>query len=393
MTGTQVNSLDDFQGWDQGGNEEDFFKELDSTTTAGNSFEEEDVVSEEEEEEEEVEEIQQPDTSKKTKEEDTDMFEEFSEEEEEEEEDDEDQKKPSTLKSIETLKFLKERGLADYELEEGEELTEEFADEILEDSFSEAVNGRVQDLFEDLPDVVKQLNSYVLKGGNPNEFLKSLTKHTSSGISDDMDLNDETDQELVVREMMRVDGDDDEIIDSQLEFLKDSGKLKLFADRNFSKWKKKQKETQDALVARQDNMQKQIKENVRESKRRMSQFLAEEKNLGGMTLSKEDSKSLPNYVNDRTVKLQNGSFISELQKELYYDLPQNETAYLQLATLMKNRNEDGTFNFDSIMEAAKTSVSRKVRDDVRRTKKSIPTNSKNRTFKNSNKSLADFFNK
>lgn len=385
-TSTQPNSLDDFQGWDQEGNDEDFFKELDSTSTVENP----EAGEEEEEEEpgEAAEEILEP----KAKKEEKDMFAELEEEDEEEEEEEEDESgKPSNLKSVEALNFMKERGLVDYELEEGQELTDEYADQIIEDSFDQAVEGRVQDLFEDLPDVVRQLNNFVLKGGDPRSFISSLSNESQAGLSEDMDMSDEADQETVIRETMKAEGDDNEIIEAQIEFLKDSGKLKLFADRNFSKWKKATQSRRQELLDNQKEIQRQAKENLREAKRKMSELLTKEKDFGGISIGKEDAKVLPSYVNDRTVKLQNGSYISELQKELYYDLPQNEKAYLQLATLMKNRNKDGTFNFDSIMEKATTKVSREIKDNVRRSKTSIPTNSKNGTSNNSRKALADFF--
>ena len=96
-------------------------------------------------------------------------------------------------------------------------------------------------------------------------------------------------------------------------------------------------------------------------------------------------------MNDKVVKLNNGNTITTMQKELFIDLPKNEKALIQLATLLRNRNEDGTFNFESIIKKAATEVSRTVKENIRRNKSSIPasTTSKN---KQSEKSLADYFN-
>ena len=95
-------------------------------------------------------------------------------------------------------------------------------------------------------------------------------------------------------------------------------------------------------------------------------------------------------MNDKTIKLQNGASISEMQKELFYDLPKNKEAFMQLAVLLKNRNEDGTFNFERIEKQTKSKLAREVKASIRRSKTSIPTSVSNK--KSSVKALADYFN-
>ena len=118
----------------------------------------------------------------------------------------------------------------------------------------------------------------------------------------------------------------------------------------------------------------------------------ESQGLNGVSFSKEDKKELPSYMNDRTVKLQNGTVITQMQKELFYDLPRNEKALIQLATLLKNRNDDGTFNFDSIVKSTKTKVTQEVRQEIRRNKSSIPGSLTSKSNE-ANKSLAEYFTK
>lgn len=380
------NSLESFQGWGQEESNEDFFKDLDEISAGESSFEEgltqpEDTQQGEEDQEEDGEGATPIEE---------DMFQ-ASEQGDAEPEPGEGEDFENTLSTVKTLNFLKEKGFIDFESEE--ELTEETANEVLEDSFAAAVESRVEDLFDGLPDSVKQLNNYVLKGGDLNSFIDNLINTSKGGIQDGMDIEDENSQETIVREMMRKDGNDEELIETQIEFLKDSGKLGMFARKNYEKWKEERKQQHKALVEKQARVEKEIRQNLRESKRRMKEVLSKSKDLGGIPVNKEIKDSIPEYAVDRTVKLQNGSYISQMQKELYYDLPQNETAYLQLAALMRNRNEDGTFNFNNIKEAVQTEITGKVRDGVRRVDNSIPTNSKNRSFKQTNKSLADFFNK
>ena len=128
---------------------------------------------------------------------------------------------------------------------------------------------------------------------------------------------------------------------------------------------------------------------VRESKRKLTEFLNSTDDVGGIQTSKEEKKTIPSYMNDRVYKLQNGSEISEMQKELYYELPKNETAMLQLALLLKNRNEDGTFNFTAIANTVGTKITKDIKKEIRRGNSSKPGSTEGKYRRS--KSLASYF--
>ncbi len=360
ITESKIENLDDFQGWEQGSGDIDFFKELSNDDVL--NPEESEILDEEEEEEEKKDSPTKDNKEKKKA--PQDFFSDIEEEEDEEEDEEEG------------------------EGNEDEELEENDAEDFLESKFEEAISSRIESLFEDLPDSVKQLNSFVLKGGDVNEFIKHLSNSSSRNITKGMDLEDEDGQELVVREMMLKEGNDEELIDAQIEFLKDSGKLKMFAKGSYNKWEKENAKKLEQLNREQEERDREIKEGIKKTKMKMSSYLSERSEIGGVQLSKNDAREIPNYVNDRVVKLQNGGYISQLQKELYYDLPQNEEAYLQLATLMKNRNKDGTFNFDAVYENVNTKVTQKVKNGMRR-KDKLPSN---KNVNQKSRRLSDFFN-
>jgi len=402
-----LTDLEDFQGWESLSDEGDFFKETEKASKE-KSTETKDVLNNVEKDEEGTEaktEIEKDDKNESKKD---DLFssenpienEENGGEEEESKagiegegkgDEEEDKTKTPTTPNIVAANLLKEKGLIDFEIEDDKELTEEEAGELLEDKYDEAIEKRIGELFEDLPDVVKQLNKYALDGGDVSKFFGTLTKSSSSKISDNMDLDDENNQELVVREMLKAEDNDDEYIETQLEFLKDSGKLGMFAQKEYNKWKKVKAEQQKKLLDKQRDEREKERKAIKQAKQETSSFLADNDEIGELQFSKSDKKTLPTYMNDKTIKLQNGMNISQMQKELFYDLPQNKKALMQLATLMKNRNKDGTFNFKSIIKNTETKVANKVKENVRRSKQSIPTKSK---IKNSTpkRSLADFFN-
>jgi len=63
------------------------------------------------------------------------------------------------------VNLLKEKGLIDFELEDNQELDEE-----------EAIENRVEELFTELPDIVKQIVKYAKDGGNLDRLFENLAK-------------------------------------------------------------------------------------------------------------------------------------------------------------------------------------------------------------------------
>lgn len=288
------------------------------------------------------------------------------------------------------LNKLKEKGFIDYELEEGEELTDELAEELIEEKFDESVDLKVQELLTELPDDKKQVVQFLIKGGNLDDLIDTLTSDNVS-IKLDVDLEKEENQISTLRKLLKLEDKDEEEIETEIEFLKDSGKLKTMTEKKFNKYKADYDNRQKELVKQQEKEIENEKKVIKQSKIKISTFLTSNDEVDGIKFSKDDKKQLPSYMNDKTVKLGSGATITQMQKELFYDLPKNEKALIQLATLLKNRNEDGTFNFESIVKSSKTKVAQEVRSEIRRNNTSIPGNSTNKNNK-SDKSLSDYFN-
>jgi hypothetical protein len=87
---------------------------------------------------------------------------------------------------------------------------------------------------------------------------------------------------------------------------------------------------------------------------------------------------------EKNIKLEKGGSISGIHKDIY-EVMVNEQAVLQLAKLLRSRKEDGTFDFSSIEQKAKTQVSEEVRKNIRR-------NTQTKTSEGSSqKNLEDYF--
>ena len=289
---------------------------------------------------------------------------------------------------VTTANLLKEKGIIDFELEEGEELTDELADELIEDGFDTAVDNKLKDLFDGLPDVVRQMVKYSKDGGDPMQFISTMLQTQATGLTVNMDLSNEANQEAVVKAMLKEQDYDDEYIDIHIETLKDSNKLEAISKKQYKAWEDKQIKANEELVTKQEEKKIQDKENLRKEKTKLNSTLSSLSDVGGIKLSPKDKKELPSYMVDKSVPLKNGTAITALQKDVWEALG-NETTALQLAKLLRSKKEDGSFDFTKLELNIKTKVVKEIKDNVQRNKNdNTPQRSVNGSSK---KELADYF--
>ena len=294
--------------------------------------------------------------------------------------------KEQTNSTIAAAQLLMDKGIVDYELEEGEELDEDTALELLEEGFESGVENRISELLGGLPNELQALNKYVLNGGDMNDFLSKMnTMGASTGITATLDISNEKNQELVVRQMYEDEGMDDDFIDTQLESLKDTGKLGAFARKRFEKWKE-----QDNKVSQQAAQQQELQAKAQREKARQyysSLKTAVTGEFEGIKLSAKDKNEIPGFMTDRNIKLSNGAVVTPFNQNLM-EVLQNETASIQLAKLLRDRKKDGTFDFSQLEKVATTKVTKEVKDNIRRNRE---TPRKSTEVQTQSRSLADYF--
>ena len=291
--------------------------------------------------------------------------------------------------TVGALELLKAKGIVDYELEEGQTLTEEEAEDLVEEAFDDGVEARIEELIGSMPPIFKQMLKYAKDGGDVNVLLASAANQQSSGLNVNMSLETEANQEAVMREMFKQDGYDEEMIDTQIELLKDSNKLKTMAEKKFNVWKEKEGKAQEKLVEDQAKARAAEKETIRQNKLKLSTTLNEKDKVGDFTMTKIDKRDIPSYMFDKTVKAQGNQMISQYHADIFEGM-RNETTALQLAILMRNRNKDGSFNMTKIKNQLTTQIAKGIKDDVRRTEQ---TPNKSLGSKGSQKKeLHEYFN-
>lgn len=366
-------NLDTFSGWEQVSEDVNFFGEDTQIVTevpVETKKEEEGKETPEKKKEEVVEddskffgEVEDDEPLFDTEEKETVVNENTEEETETpKEEKEEIEEEEELVGSIGALTFLKEKGTIDYELEEGEELTEEKAAEILEDEWENSIESRVEELFEEMPKFVKDLNKFVLQGGDVRKFLSAMTKN--SKVDTSVDLSIESNQELVVRQSLSEEGYDEDYIQTQIDFLKDSNKLENFSKNKIQKKKEREDREAEALKEEQRKLKEQQKVQQRKAKTKLASTVSNLEEIKGIKLSKVDKKELPNYMLERNVKLQNGGKITTMQKDIMEAL-QDENKAIFLAKLLRN-----DFDLSDLAKEVQTKVTKKVKDGIRRNKRS-----------------------
>jgi len=382
MSGTEK-TIDQFAGWEDTSQQHDFFGEtnleVDVVDVAlKDDVQTEEAIAKEKEEKEEQELID-------------DQFSSFEKSSKVDTEDDEpDDKTPSSKKepatnvnNKQTLEFLKEKGLVDYELEEGKELSEEEAEHLIEDSWEKALEVEVEATIKDLPQDIKDLIKFASKGGNVGELLGKMIQHATSGITKDSDIENEDVQVLAVTMDLKSQGYDQEYIDSQIEFLKEKDKLEGIAKKSYDKIIANQESETAGQVQRQKEVADNRKRQAREYKTNITSHINSLNETGGLPLSKQDKTSLPTYISEPNVELQDGRFVSEMQADLFKVMADKDKIVL-LAKLLKT-----DFDFSAIERKKQTQAARGVREAVERVDRKELSNSENGGHKSNKKALWD----
>jgi hypothetical protein len=383
MSGTEK-TIDQFAGWEDTSQQHDFFGETNLEVDVVEIASKDDVKTEEtlakEKEEKEEQELIDDQFS---------SFEKNAPKVQTEDEDEDDKTPPGKKEPVtnvnnkQTLEFLKEKGLVDYELEEGKELTEEEAEHLIEDSWEKALESEVEATIKDLPQDIKDLIKFASKGGNVGELLGKMVQHATSGITKNSDIENEDVQVLAITMDLKNQGYDQEYIDSQVEFLKDSGKLGNISKKSFDKIVAQQEAETAGQVQRQKENLDNRKKQAREYKTNITTHINSLNEMGGLPISKQDKTVLPTYISEPTVELQDGRYVSEMQADLFKVMADKDKIVL-LAKLLKT-----DFDFSAIERKKQTQAARGVREAVERVDRKELSNSESGGHKSNKKALWD----
>ena len=361
MSGTEK-TIDQFGGWEEASQQHDFFGETNLVEDVITSVEKDDIT-----DPAKVEEVKKKAEEEKAEQELVDkQFESFEAPAKVTSKDDDtdptktDENPVVAVTPKSTLSFLKEKGLVDYEEDPEKPLTDEDAENILEDSWESSVEKAVEETIKELPDEIKQLIKYAHKGGDVGELLGKMVQHATSIINKNSDITNEEVQIQAVTMSLKAQGYDQEYIDTQIEFLQEKDKLEAVAKKAFDKIVEEQEAETTNEVQRQKQAVETRKKLAREYKTNITTHINSLEEVGGLPISKQDKTSLPTYISEPTVELQDGRVVSELQADLFKVMADKDKIVL-LAKLLKS-----DFDFSAIERKKQTAAARGIKDEIQR---------------------------
>ena len=173
-------------------------------------------------------------------------------------------------------------------------------------------------------DRIAQLDAYVKNGGKFEDFYNGMSKNIQY---DNMDMEDESNQKMAVRDYLKLSGYSDEQIDKKIERYEDADMLEDEAIDAIERLKEhqeyqlqQQQEEQEALRAQQQQQAQQFVTNL-------SNTINSLDNIRGVAIPKQDRKALFDYI----TKV-DASGMTQYQKDFNANMTENliESAYFTM---------------------------------------------------------------
>lgn len=228
-----------------------------------------------------------------------------------------------------------------------DQLVQYMKDVVVENSKPEFADDRIQ-----------ALDEYVRNGGKFEDFY---SKQQEAITLDNINLEDESNQKAVVRELMHRSGYTDEQINKKIERYEDNDMLYEESEDALTRLKELRKQEVEEAERQQEEYAKQQEEQSRQFFNTVSKDINELTNIRGIAIPKEDRKALFDYI----FKVdQNGQ--SQYTKDFNKNLSKNliESAYF-------------TMKADALISSAKntgeTSAAEKLRKMLRHSAKNHST--------------------
>ena len=249
--------------------------------------------------------------------------------------------------------------LEDDELEEFDKLDEAEKEGFVKDYFDKAIDERFESEIAGLPQIVKDMIKISVNKGDLGQYISSLSKQNSN-LREDMNLEDEDTQISIVKHKLQEEEYDEDYITSQLEYLKDSGRLKITASKYHDKWKKENSEKRAALAeSAKANAEARKKEAIA-FKKEINTFVSQTPEVKGLKLNKKDISELGDYVGNNSVNTTDGRTLTPFFRD-FLEATKDKEKLVIMAKLLRNG-----FDFSDIQKSTTTKNSRELKDNLER---------------------------
>ena len=190
--------------------------------------------------------------------------------------------------------------------------------------------GYIEDVVEEnskpqyADDRIAQLDEYVKNGGNFEDFYNRMSQSIEY---DNLDIEDEDNQKLAVRDYLKLSGYTDEQISKKIERYEDADMLADEAEDALERLKLYQRQQVEEQQAAQEEARRQQQEQAQQFVTSLNDTIGNLKSIRGVAIPKEDRKLLFDYI---TKVDANG--LTQYQKDFNKNMVNNliESAYFTM---------------------------------------------------------------
>lgn len=265
-----------------------------------------------------------------------------------------------------------------------EDIDEEKFFELQDAEIEARVNETFEGFMEEMDDDAKAFIIFKKNGGRTKDFFDIYSNQVSLG---EVDIEDEDNQDKIISHYLRVVDrmDSDEITD-RLEWLKDNGKKKSYAEKYKLKLDKIDETNKANAVKVAEESKEKLEKNNEKFRAELSTVLEKTEEIKDFKFTKEDKKDLVNYITKPSVKVGKNNFITPFMADLgqmFKGEGDKKGDLLLLAKLIKSN-----FDVKDIVSKTKTKVIQEAKSKLQSAKQGVKPSS---SGLHTNKPLADFF--
>jgi len=243
----------------------------------------------------------------------------------------------------------------------GFETEEDYSDDIdgvaeyINDVATQQAQSQVEQLVESLPEDVQTFMQYRANGGDPEEFMET---YTSNWNETELQEDNSSQHEKIVRNRMKEEGWDEEDIESAIEDYKTSGNLYGEAKRSLNRLQKLEEQQKENLIEQQEQRQQEQQKEIEEAWNEIENTLNNTSELNGMPIPENQKDPFFEWMS-QPVDEKNGQPVS--QRDIAAQNADVETL-LTLDYVMYLMNHDDLSFDDVISQKAKTENAKGLED-------------------------------
>lgn len=173
-------------------------------------------------------------------------------------------------------------------------------------------------------DRIAQLDAYVKNGGKFEDFYNGMSQNIQY---DNMDMEDESNQKMAVRDYLKLSGYSDEQIDKKIERYEDADMLEDEATDAIERLKEHQEYKLQQQQQEQEALRVQQQQQAQQFVTNLSNTINSLDNIRGVAIPKQDRKALFDYI----TKV-DASGMTQYQKDFNANMTENliESAYFTM---------------------------------------------------------------